>query len=54
MDFAVPPDHRVKLMESEKKDKYLDLDGELKKNWEHERDGDTNCKSRTLKDWYRH
>ena len=25
MDFAVPSDHRVKLKESEKKDKYLDL-----------------------------
>ena len=25
MDFAVPADHRIKLKESEKKDKYLDL-----------------------------
>ena len=25
VDFAVPADHRVKLKESEKKDKYLDL-----------------------------
>ena len=25
MDFAVPADHRVKLKESEKRDKYLDL-----------------------------
>ena len=25
MDFAVPADHRVKLKESEKKEKYLDL-----------------------------
>ena len=32
MDFAVPVDHRVKLKESEKKDKYLDLARELKKN----------------------
>ena len=31
MDFAVPADHRVKLKESEKKDKYLDLDRELNK-----------------------
>ena len=31
MDFAVPADHRVKLKESEKKDKYLDLAWELKK-----------------------
>ena len=30
MDFAVPADHRVKLKESEKKDKYLDLAKELK------------------------
>ena len=33
VDFAVPADHRVKLKESEKKDKYLDLDRELKKLW---------------------
>ena len=33
MDFAVPADHRVKLKESEKKDKYLDLAWELKKLW---------------------
>ena len=31
MDFAVPADHRVKLKEREKKDKYLDLARELKK-----------------------
>ena len=31
MDFAVPADHRVKLKESEKKDKYLGLVRELKK-----------------------
>ena len=31
MDFAVPPDRRIKLKESEKKDKYLDLARELKK-----------------------
>ena len=31
MDFAVPADHRVKLKESEKRDKYLDLARELKK-----------------------
>ncbi len=31
MDFAVPADHRVKLKESEKKDKDLDLARELKK-----------------------
>ena len=33
MDFDVPADHRVKLKESEKKDKYLDLTWELKKLW---------------------
>ena len=32
MDFAVPVDHIIKLKESEKKDKYLDLARELKKN----------------------
>ena len=32
-DFAVPADHRIKLKEFEKKDKYLDLAGELKKQW---------------------
>ena len=31
VDFAVPADHKVKLKESEKKDKYLDLARELKK-----------------------
>ena len=31
VDFAVLADHRVKLKESEKKDKYLDLTKELKK-----------------------
>ena len=33
VDFAVPVDHRIKLKECEKKDKYLDLAGELKKLW---------------------
>ena len=33
MDFAVPVDPWVKLKESEKKDKYLELVGELKKPW---------------------
>ena len=33
VDFAVPADHRIKLKESEKKDKYLDLAWELKKLW---------------------
>ena len=33
IDFAVPADHRIKLKECEKKDKYLDLARELKKLW---------------------
>ena len=33
MDFAVPAENRVKLKESEKRDKYLDLARELKKLW---------------------
>ena len=33
MDFAVPANHRIKLMENEKKAKYLDLARELKKLW---------------------
>ena len=31
VDFAVPADHRIKLKECEKRDKYLDLARELKK-----------------------
>ena len=33
VNFAVPADHRIKLKESEKKDKYLDLARELKTLW---------------------
>ena len=33
VDFTVPADHRVKLSEVEKRDKYLDLARELKKLW---------------------
>ena len=33
VDFAVSADHRIKLKESEKRDKYLDLARELKKQW---------------------
>ena len=33
VDFAVPADHRIKLKECEKKDKYLDFARELKKQW---------------------
>ena len=50
VDFAVPADHRMKLKESEKGDKYLDLGRESKK-LEHESDGDTYCNWCT---WYSH
>ena len=43
VEFAVPADHRIKLKECEKKDKYLDLARELKKTKEHEGDNYTNC-----------
>ena len=33
MDFAVSADHGVKTRESERRDKYLDIAGELKKLW---------------------
>ena len=33
VDFAAPADHRIKLKESKKKDKYFDLARELKKLW---------------------
>ena len=33
VDFAVPADHRIKLKECEKKDKYFNLARELKKLW---------------------
>ena len=33
VDFALPADHRIKLKECEKRDKYLDLVRELKKLW---------------------
>ena len=37
-NFAVPADLRVKLKESEKKDKYMNLDREFLKNVEHKSD----------------
>ena len=46
MDFAVPADHRVRLNENEKIDKYLDLAWELKITMKHESNSDTNC------NWY--
>ena len=33
MNFGVPADHRVKIKESKKRDKYLDLARELRKLW---------------------
>ena len=33
MDITVLADHKVKLIESEKKDKFLDSAGEVKKLW---------------------
>ena len=41
--FVVPDDYKVKLKESKKKEKYLDLARELKKTLEHKSDGCTNC-----------
>ena len=38
MDFTFPADHRLKLKECEKEDKYLDFARELKKTMEHESD----------------
>ena len=46
VDFPVLADHRVKLLEGEKRDKYLDLARELLKTMEHDSNGDTNC------NWY--
>ena len=43
VDFTVPADHRIKLKECEKKDKYLDFARELKKTMEHAGDNYTNC-----------
>ena len=40
VDFAVLVDHKVKIKENEKIDKYLDLTRELKKVAEHYSDGD--------------
>ena len=43
VNFAFPADHRVKLKESGKRDKYQDLVRDLKKAMELESDGDTDC-----------
>ena len=50
-DFAVSANHWIKLKESEKKDKYLDLTRELEKTVEHESHGYTNCRRCS---WYSH
>ena len=42
-DFTVLADHRIKLKECEKKDKYVDPAWELKKIVEHAGDNYTNC-----------
>ena len=39
MDFAVPVDYKVKIKESETRDKYLDHAWELNKTMEHDSDG---------------
>ena len=43
VDFVVPADHRIKLKECEKKDKYLDLARKFLKTGEHAGDNYTNC-----------
>ena len=42
IDFAVPADHRIKLKESEKEDKYRYLARELKTTMEYEDNDYTN------------
>ena len=48
MDFAVPADHTIKLKESEKRDKYVDIARGVKKKktMEHKSDGDSYCNKR--------
>ena len=44
LDIAISADHRIKFKESEKRDMYLDLAREIKKNpMKHKGDGDTSC-----------
>ena len=33
VDFAIPADHRIKIKENEKRDKFFDLGREVKKLW---------------------
>ena len=60
MDFPIATDHRVKIKEREKIDKYLDLARELKKKKkkkkkkvQHVGDCDTNCWCTWENDWNR-
>ena len=43
VDFVLPLEHGVKMKESKKIEKYLDLGRELKKTIGHKSDSDTNC-----------
>ena len=43
VDFAFLADHRIKLIEREKRQTYLNLAREPKKAMQHEGDSDTNC-----------
>ena len=47
MDFVDPADHRVKIKESKKIDKLLNLGRELKKAMEKESNGDTTSSKHT-------
>ena len=43
MIITIPAEHRIKLKECEKKDKYLDLVREMKKTMEHSGENYTDC-----------
>ena len=43
MDFAIPTGHKEKIKESDKTNKYLNINKELKKTMANEADGGTNC-----------
>ena len=43
VDFAVPADHRVRIKESEKINRFQDLTREQKKNMEYVGDSDNKC-----------
>ena len=48
MDFTVPTDFKLKIKDSKKINKYLNLARELKKVVEHESNGESNCCWRSL------